>query len=184
MCPTASWNGFTNDLAFISKTSGSSRRRRRRRRRSRWAPGGGDGRMFKNNATVRLGLENRHEWTLWAYCLGFDPQVDWKHETPQWVFTSGYWSFHIRLDAIRQAFYLYYSWLSSVKTQFILDVVLRKSLLLHFQNEDSDLWPTSWGTCQLCPAGTLSTRRPSLSSWVHTCRHTDDAQQQMNFNAP
>ncbi len=40
--------------------------------------------------------------------------------------------------------------------------------LLCFQNEDSSLWPTSWGTFLPYPAGTLSTRPLLPSLWVHT----------------
>lgn len=96
LCPAASWNGFMIVLAFISRTSAFNRRSTRWRPRSRWVLRGEEQFHENTRRNTRLKATKAEMYCVFscvraAFILNeikhlvSDSQVDWKHETTQWV---------------------------------------------------------------------------------------------------
>lgn len=188
LCPAASWNGFMIVLAFISRTSASNRRSTRWRPRSRWVLRGEEQFHENTRRNTRLKATKAAMYCLFscvraAFILNeikhlvSDSQVDWKHETAQWVqhlIQEIYQTRKMHLDQKdRVVHILMATWCTALfnhlyKTCRRHRAEVSQSVIgLCFQNEGSNLWPTSRGTSLPYPAGTQSTRRPSPSLWVH-----------------
>lgn len=103
LCLTSSWNGFMIVSVCISRTFASNRRRRQWSQRSRWAPRGARQKsLFCTSALTCYMI-----YSVWAavvlilYTLSvLYPQVNWKYETTEWVFTS-LWMWRLRVSPTR-----------------------------------------------------------------------------------